>query len=134
MIEYKAFYKYQLAKGYILVLPFAPMSDIRTKYIDFTRDGVLHVKRGYAWDGASGPLVDTQKNMRGSLVHDASYQLMRTNLLHQGLRDKADQLFRDIVIEDGVSKWRAYVWYYGLRWLGKPAASPHSRKETREAP
>ena len=135
MIVYKAFYKYQLSKGHVVTLPFGPEKDIRTKYIDFTRDCVLHVKRGYAWDGASGPVIDTKANMRGSLVHDALYQLIRHTFLSiKGHRDPADKLFRDMVIADGVSKWRAYTWFYGLKWFGKKFASPESRKVERTAP
>jgi hypothetical protein len=135
MIHYKQFYKYQLAESYAVQLPFGVSKDVRTPYIDFTSDRLLIVKEGYAWDGASGPVIDTQANMRGSLVHDALYQLMRQEALRtETYRDLADQVFRDIVIADGVNSWRAYIWYYGLRWFGKPAASPHSRKETREAP
>ena len=39
--------------------------------------GHLIIKRSYAWDGPSGPTIDTKNFMRGSLVHDALYQLMR---------------------------------------------------------
>lgn len=134
MIQYKSHYKYQLAENYRLVLPFAPEKDIRTHYVSFTRDGVLFVRAGYAWDGASGPVVDTKENMRGSLLHDALYQLLRMGLLPLPFRDLCDMLFRDITIEDGVNKWRAYAWYYGLKWFAIEAALPKSKKKVRIAP
>jgi hypothetical protein len=42
--------------------------------------------KGYAWNGPSGPTLDTRNFMRGSLVHDALYQLMREGRMDNGLR------------------------------------------------
>ena len=35
------------------------------------------VEKDYAWDGPSGPTIDTSNSMRASLVHDVLYQAMR---------------------------------------------------------
>ena len=35
------------------------------------------VEDGYAWDGASGPTVDTRGSFEAALVHDVLYQCMR---------------------------------------------------------
>ncbi|MGH7536144.1 MAG: DUF1353 domain-containing protein, partial [Gemmatimonadales bacterium] len=78
-IQYRTGYKYQLAADYTVLLAFGPAENIKTEYICFVRSlqgrGYLTVKEGYAWDGPSGPTVDTKDFMRGSLVHDALYQL-----------------------------------------------------------
>lgn len=92
------------------------------------------MKSGYAWDGASGPVKDCKENMRSSLVHDALYQLLREGALPQELRDQCDAVFRKISIEDGISSFRAWGWYYGLKFLGHGNASPKSRKVEQVAP
>ena len=73
--------------------------------------------------------------MRASLVHDALYQLMRhEELSARTHRKAADQLFKDICKEDGVSSVRASIYYKALRKFGKPAASPQNKKIVHRAP
>ena len=74
-------YKYQLMKkGYTCQVNIRKIS-AKTAFIQLTAKGKLTIKRGYAWDGPSGPTIDTKTFMRGSLVHDALYQLMRLKVL-----------------------------------------------------
>lgn len=75
-ILYKEGYKYQLAEEYTISIPIKPDSNIISDYIDLNNDGELVIKKGYAWDGPSGPTIDSLNFMRGSLVHDALYQLI----------------------------------------------------------
>jgi len=76
-IRYRGDYKYQLADGYEINISIKPKTDSKTEFIDLDINGNLKVKKGYAWDGPSGPVIDTKENLRASLVHDALYQLMR---------------------------------------------------------
>ncbi len=134
-IRYKSDYKYQLAEGYAISISIKPKSDIKTEFIDLDTDGKLTVKKGYAWDGPSGPVKDTKENMRASLVHDALYQLMRNKELKSRTHRKAaDQEFKDICKADGVSNFTASVYYKALRIFGKPAASPENKKKVIRAP
>lgn len=87
-------------------------------------NGLLTIKKGYAWDGPSGPTVDTPNFMRGSLVHDALYQIMREQLIPQEHREYADQLLRKICLEDGMSAFRAWVVFQGVRIAGASSAAP----------
>jgi hypothetical protein len=97
--------------------------------------GDLLIKEGYAWDGPSGPVKDTEENMRGSLVHDALYQLMRNKEISARTHRKAaDQLFKDLCKADGVSNFTASVYYKALRKFGRPAASPQNKKKVHRAP
>lgn len=63
--------------------------------------------------------------MRGSLVHDALYQLMREGHLdlaaHLG---PADRLLQKLCREDGMSQLRAWWVYEASKRFGKPAANP----------
>ena len=134
-ISYRNDYKYQLAASYHHQLTILPTIDIITPYIDLSSQGLLVVKQGYAWDGPSGPVKDTPQNMRASLVHDALYQLMRHDQLKSRTHRKAaDQLFKDICQQDGVSSFIASVYYKGLRRFGKHSASPQHKKVVLRAP
>ena len=134
-ISYRSDYKYQLAEGYKINISIRPKSNIKTEFIDLDTDGNLTVKKGYAWDGPSGPVKDTDENMRASLVHDALYQLMRNDKIKSRTHRKAaDQEFKDICKVDGVSNLRASAYYKALRKFGKTAASPQNKKVIVRAP
>jgi hypothetical protein len=134
MIQYKEGYKYQLHSSYDAYISLKPKSDIITPFIHLYHTGRLVIGAGYAWDGPSGPTVDTLNFMRGSLVHDALYQLMRMEHLPQSDRKQADKILRDMCKEDGMSSARAWWVYKGVRMGGKAAADPKNRKEVKIAP
>lgn len=134
-IRYRSDYKYQLAEAYRITVAIRPKAAIESDYIDLDMDGNLTVKKGYAWDGPSGPVKDTRENMRASLVHDALYQLMRNeHLSARSNRKAADLEFKQICKADGVSNFHASVYYKALRKFGKPAASPSHKKTIMRAP
>ena len=86
-------------------------------------DGLLKMRERYAWDGPSGPTIDTKNFMRGSLVHDALYQLMREGPLERKEhRKNADKLLRKICRKDGMSWVRAAAVYQAVRAFGGGAA------------
>lgn len=134
-ITYRAGYKYQLKSTYLVRIDIRPPADIDTDYLALTADGVLTVKKGYAWDGPSGPTIDSLNFMRGSLVHDALYQLMRERLLdEETYRDPADRLLQKICREDGMSSLRAWWVYQAVHFFGKPSADPANDKPVTKAP
>ncbi|MDJ0785551.1 MAG: hypothetical protein QNK05_02015 [Myxococcota bacterium] len=96
-------------------------------WVSLTRSGRLTLKKGYAWDGPSGPTIDTKDFLRGSLVHDACYQLMRERLLPGRRRKPADVLLWLICLEDGMPKPRADYVYHAVRVFGGRAARPPRR-------
>lgn len=136
-IKYRKGFKYQLARTYSLLLPKGPLRPkqvIDRPFIFVSPSGVMQVKMGYAWDGPSGPVRDSRKTMRASLIHDALYQLLRAELLPKGSRKEADKIFRLVCREDGISSFLSGVWYRGLRWFGSRAASPREVKIMWSAP
>jgi len=131
MIRYKSGYNYQLVGDYFHRLSFSIGKSIYTHYINVASDGKLLIKMGYAWDGPSGPAIDTRNFMRGSLVHDALYQLIRDqHLEHDIFRARADMELRKICLEDGMSKLRAWWVYQGVRYFGGPASRTHKKLNT----
>jgi len=133
-IRYRKGYKYQLAEDYSVQVGILPLNDIATDWLRLTSRGWLYVKKGYAWDGPSGPTWDTNSAMRGSLVHDALYQLMRLGLLDECHRGQADAMLRDICIDDGMYRWRADVWKEAVNLFAESAARAGSEPEILTAP
>jgi len=134
-ITYKSGYKYQLKQNYSVVIPIKPHAAIASEFITLAVDGTLAIKSGYAWDGPSGPTIDTLNFMRGSLVHDALYQLMRERHLDAATnREKADRLLQEHCKEDGMTSIRAWWVYQGVRLGGGPSADPDLDKPMKQAP
>jgi hypothetical protein len=134
-IRYRSEYKYQLASDYHVAIPICPDEKVDTDFIVLTTRGTLKILRGYAWDGPSGPVLDTPGVMRASLIHDALYQLIRHDWLSsRKYRKTADKIFRRICKEDGVSSVSANIFYRALRRFGKPATYPENKKIIHRAP
>lgn len=122
-IRYSAGYKYQLEEVYQHPTGITPVVDAPgNRFVGLAPDGLLTIAAGYAWDGASGPAIDTPSFMRGSLVHDALYQLIGLGVLTTNNREAADRLLRDICIEDGMWRIRAAWVYAAVRAFGRPYA------------
>jgi len=131
-IKYRnlAGYKYMLMEDYQIQTAILCKS-IKTKYFEITPTGLLTVKTGYCWDGPSGPTIDTKNFMRGSLVHDALYQLMRLGAIHQSYREYADNLLARICREDGMSTVRSWWVLKGVRWFAGLCAAKNDEPEVR---
>jgi len=95
---------------------------------------MISIVKGYAWDGPSGPAIDTASFMRGSMVHDALYQLMRDGYLEHSYRKQSDQLLQQICKEDGMWTLRAFWVYLGVRLFANPASKPSHSKQLLKAP
>jgi len=133
-IAYKKGYKYQLKEDFSIQIRILPDEDIETEYINLSCKGILLIKNGYAWDGPSGPTFDTKSFMRGSLVHDALYQLIRLEKLKPEDRILADSELKDICIRDGMNRVYASIVYRSVRYFGKPATDPAKEHEIETAP
>ena len=133
-IRFKKGYKYQLTLNANFHIPIHPPQAIETDFICLTPKGELTICLGYSWDGASGPTYDDRHNMRGSLVHDALYQLMRMGLLVQEYRAVADHIMYTKLLEDGMIKFRAKYYYWAVRRFAAKYADPKYAKKVCEAP
>lgn len=115
--EYK--YKFKVEENFSIELPFK-IADFEHQYASL-KDGILSIKKGYAWDGASGPIINTRDTLVASLVHDVLYQAMRLNLIKSSRENRkiADKNFFEILKMHSVNSIRRKVWYFAVRLFGK---------------
>ena len=106
---------YQLSEDVSGDVPIRPKGNIATTQIELTRDGYMTIKKGFSWDGASGPTINTKNTQVPSAVHDAFCWLIRHNYLPKSVRSQADAHFYTMLIERGMWKLRAKIWYRGVR-------------------
>jgi len=108
---------------YVTVLPYElqtniyPVNPVQNKYVSIDLDGIVRISKDYAWDGPSGPTIDTPDTMRASLIHDGLYQLMHYGLDHKH-RKEIDELFRKLLLEDKMFRFRAFYYYVAVRLFG----------------
>ena len=99
--------------------------DILTLLEDLTvtwNNKTVTVPAGFQSDGCSVPefLWDTvspqldPRTLRAAIVHDYLYRECVPNWT----RKEADELFYDFMVTDGMSKFKAGLAYYGVRWFG----------------
>jgi len=105
------------------IIPETESPDLSWAALD--KNGLLTVRKGYTFDGPSGPTIDTSDFMRGALIHDALYQLMREEVLPQSARKRADEILHEICVADGMSKFRAWYVYSAVRTFAAESAKPN---------
>ena len=126
----KVNYKYVLEQDYYARIPFQlQIKKSPTTFIDiwYRDDGECHalvIHMGYAWDGCSGPTIDTKGTMEASLVHDALYQLTRLGAYPLSKRKYIDKLFLTLLKKNKVNLIRRWYFYLAVRLFGKKAAQP----------
>ena len=119
-------WKYVLEKDVRLSLPgnlFGQTLEYTSSYLK-VKAPFLRIQSGYAWDGASGPTVDTAATMYPALVHDALYQLIRLGVLPTSSRKGVDKLFRRLLKAGGMTFFRRWYFYQAVRWFGASSAKP----------
>lgn len=123
-MKYRTGYKYQLLEPFSMKVPFVAsrLFTAPRGWVAF-QENEIRIAPGYAWDGASGPTWDSPNVLVPSLVHDAFYQLLRESDLPDHYRAKADALLRDMMIERGASRIRAWAWYWAVRKFAGPSAT-----------
>lgn len=122
--------KYYLTEIYVDKLKFGPKQDIFLDYCTFTKSGTLLIAKLYPWDGPSGPAIDTDNFMDGSLIHDLLYQLLSEGHLKPRIwyRLLADnEMFRQCKKDKMFIGRRIYTWI-GVRIGGYFAARKTKRK------
>lgn len=98
-----------------------------------TRWGLVVVPKLFRYDGASIPRIGWQLTytpfhpdvMLAALVHDWLY------LSHQFSKETADLIFKDLLLESGVSETKAWIMYQAVK-LGGGCAWKQSRDDKKK--
>jgi len=105
---------------------------IRTDFIDLYKNGVMRLAKGYAWNGSSwSPDKDA---IVSSAFHDAFYQLLFLKLINKKHRKAIDQLFRRMLIDEGMKRFLASVYYRAVRMFGRKSIDMATPEKIYTAP
>lgn len=132
-IAYRAGFKYQVETD--CAFPVPELAGFFSE-IDWAelRNGTLTVRKGFCWDGPSGPVADQLPFMPASVAHDALYRMLRRKVLPPDCRKAADEIYMRLLIEAGVPEIEARRQYDGLRLFGGGAADPANDEPILTAP
>lgn len=111
-------YRYKTETAFMIKTGIIPIAPGGNDFVKLDVHGLLTISSQYAWDGASGPAINTLNFIRGSLVHDALYQLIREGVLTSEQRDQADRLLVKLTREDGMSALRCWWVYTAVSLFG----------------
>lgn len=120
-LYYKKNYEFWVAQDFVLDIGerIKPARTGGNSFVELSAAGVFIARRGYAWDGASGPAIDTENWRTASLVHDGLYQLIREGVLTMDHRKAADDLMRDILLGKDMWVVRAMYSHAVVRQFGE---------------
>lgn len=107
-------------------------------FLKIVKTGLVTAKKGYFWDGASGPTVDTRSIIRPSLWHDVGYQFIRMRVVPLKYKEYFDLLLRDLIVQDAeligtpalwVHKIRAWYFWRGVHRFGHSSCVPGTQRK-----
>ena len=102
-----------------------PAAASEAKRVRLDGKGQMLLEPDYRWDGASGLTIDTVSARRAALAHDACYTLLRQRRLGpsgETERKLADLWLWDLLLEDGMWRFRAAYWHWAVCRFGASAA------------
>ncbi len=109
-----------------------PGSDGRP-FVTMDAGGTLLIHAWYSWDGPSFIPGHARRMIRGSLVHDALYQLIRDECfpvesrIRWTVAREADVLMRRLFIADGTPVILAWFFFAVIRLFGRHFEEPGSK-------
>lgn len=133
-LYFKRGYKYQTTRTYYIELHVTPFAPIELPFVRMNMQGRTFIWAGYAWNGASGPTIDTLDSMITSLVHDLGYQLIRLGLIDPSYKTYFDKLLVVIGIEDGMLVLRVEGWKVAVELFGGSSCRPSAEPKEEVAP
>ena len=134
-MDFYSGFKHQLAEDEWFQTAIYPQEDVSTELIELSTQGLLRVRKHYAWDGASGPVVDRKSNYSASCAHDALYELLRKRKLPRGFWELADAEYIRLLKDRGKA-FRITIWMdaKGLAIAGGKYSRPKELRKLKFAP
>lgn len=114
-----------------IIRPYRP---VVSQFYSISQSGLLIIKKGYAWDGPSGPTIDTLDVMFASLIHDVLYEALRKKQLARKWRKAADDELAEVGKACGANPIRMELWESMVNIFAGPMADEANRKRVYEAP
>ena len=134
-IYYKKGFKYQLCTCYRTRTKIRLKRAILFETGNITKGGILTIYFLDACDGPSGPTIDSRKNMRAAWEHDFFMKLFRARLLsRKKWLGYVNKRFYRILLKDGMSKTKAYLYYKGGSFGARSASKPKNLKKVYHSP
>ena len=135
-------YKYQLRQPILVHIGLEVDQNIITDLVIYRKDGWMLVRKYFAWDGASGPTIDTPATVIASAVHDAGYSLMRQELLSIAARPYFDEAIERLMIRDRgtgifsgfLGRIRAKYYRWAVESFAERCATPNGAHRVKIAP
>ncbi len=116
-------YRTTATHGFEVEFPTNFTIDRFARAVSYDGAGWVSVRRGYAWDGPSGPALDTVSFMRASLLHDVLYQALREGA--DGFtRADADRAMYHEAVRCGMWRVRALWCWAAVRLFAGRYARP----------
>lgn len=113
----------QLASGWYLVVETIQVSTgvrgrrAESGLVSLDVMGLLTIREGFEFDGASGPAIDTTSIMYAACIHDALYSLMEVGSLPLSARQSADLEFLWLIRIYAAHKRTSGIWAFLIYWL-----------------
>jgi len=115
MIKFWRGYKYVIAEDFTVqtaIIGHVVMDNLTS----LDEDGCLKVRKGYPWDGNSGPCYDFDSSLKASCVHDVLCDYINMGSLPVELQPMVDQEYYVIATGKGMW-WRwARARLLAIRW------------------
>lgn len=128
--------KYVIAEYVCAITPVTGY-DIKGEFFHLHQTGLLELFPGFVWDGASGPMIDTDDVMRASAFHDVFCRLMRNGQISYDMwQDTINGFFEVQCLGSGMPALRAAYAHWGTEIgdAGNPNQGPDKYGEVLEAP
>ena len=134
-MKYKKGYKYQVAEEDCWMSNVTGLSAVGDFY-KICESGLIIARKGYAYDGPSGPTIDTKTFLRGALFHDIAFQATREGKIprNKELFHAWNQMLIDICDNAGMWKIRQKWVLFGVDKGSYWATDPKNDNPILEAP
>lgn len=104
-------YTFEFADEFGLSLRADPQGTHNPQALYTITETTLTAREGFKWDGASGPVLQTKNSIRATLVHDIMCEAIADGAFLPSSRANADLILLELLLADGMSKYRANAWY-----------------------